>query len=171
LGSFDVLAALRRKHRQLSFITAVGDNRTRQRLAAMASAAGLTPWTLLHPAAQIGMECDLGAGTCIAPGTVLTRAIQLGNHCIVNVGATVSHDCSIGDFTNLNPGVTICGDVRIDEGCFIGAGATVIDKVWIGAWTVVGAGAVVVGPLPAGVLALGVPARIMRRLEPQPNLV
>jgi sugar O-acyltransferase (sialic acid O-acetyltransferase NeuD family) len=171
LGNFEVAASLLRKHGQLYFITAAGDNRTRQRLAALATAAGLTPWTLQHPAAVIGLECDIGAGTCIAPGTVLTRAIQLGRHCIVNVGVTVSHDCSIGDFTNLNPGVTVCGDVRIDQGCYIGAGATVIDKVSIGAWTVVGAGAVVVAALPPGVLALGVPARVVRHFEVQPNLV
>ena len=171
LGGFEAADPLLEQHGRVFYITAVGDNRVRQRLAALADAAGLTAWTLRHPCAQVGLECQLAVGCCLAPGTVLTRAIRLGRHCIVNVGATISHDCQIGDFVNLNPGATVCGDVRIEEGCYIGAGATIIDKVSIGAWTTVGAGAVVVDSLPSGVLALGVPARAVPRLEPQPRIV
>ena len=171
LGGFEAAQPLLAGHQRVYYITAVGDNRVRQRLAALADAAGLTPWTLRHPSAQVGLECTIDVGNCLAPGTVLTRAIRLGRHCIVNVGATISHDCQIADFVNINPGVTICGDVAIEEGCYIGAGATVIDKVSIGAWTTVGAGAVVVEPLPGGVLALGVPARAVQRLTPEPRMV
>jgi len=42
-------------------------------------------------------------------------------------------------------------------------GATVINRVSIGDWTIVGAGAVVVDDLPAGVTAVGVPARVIVR--------
>ena len=38
-----------------------------------------------------------------------------------------------------------------------------IEKVKIGAWTTVGAGAVVTQDLPAGVTAVGVPARIIKQ--------
>lgn len=171
LGDFETASRLLKRHGRVFYITATGDNRARQRLAALADAAGLTPWSLRHPSTQVGLECEIGAGSCLAPGTVLTRAIRIGQHSVVNVGVTISHDCTIGDFVNINPGATICGDTRIGEGCYIGAGATVIDKVSIGAWTTVGAGAVVVDSLPAGVLALGVPARPVRPLEPQPRMV
>ena len=171
LGGFDIVSDLLRGYQAIAYITAAGDNATRRHLAASADSAGLVPWALRHPSAAIGTDCIVGAGSCLAPGTVLTRAVELGAHCIVNVGTTVSHECIVGDYVNLNPGVTVCGDVEIGTSCYIGAGATVIDKVSIGADTVVGAGAVVVDDLPGGVLAVGVPARIVRELHPRPRLV
>jgi sugar O-acyltransferase (sialic acid O-acetyltransferase NeuD family) len=171
LGNLDVVPELLRVYQAVAYITAAGDNAARRSLAARADTAGLLPWTLRHPASLIGSDCIIGAGTCLAPNTVATRAVELGTHCIVNVGVTISHDCIIGDYVNLNPGVTVCGDVEIGSSCYIGAGATIIDKVSIGADTVVGAGAVVVDDLPPGVLAVGVPARIVRELHPRPRLV
>jgi acetyltransferase EpsM len=171
LGSFEAAKVLLSEYNEVFYITAAGDNLLRRKLAVSAEEAGLTPYTLRHFSAVVGRDCDIGAGGCLAPNTVLTRNVALGRHCIVNVGTTVSHDCLIGDFVNLNPGVTVCGNVEIGEDCYIGAGATVIDKVSIGANTVVGAGAVVIDDLPSGVLALGVPARVARELYPKPRLV
>ena len=50
--------------------------------------------------------------------------------------------------------------VRIGAGAWIGSGAIIMNDV--GAETIVGAGAVVTGPLPARVVAGGVPARVLR---------
>jgi maltose O-acetyltransferase len=46
----------------------------------------------------------------------------------------------------------------------IGAGAVVLPRVMIGENTVVGAGAVVTRDLPAGVVAVGNPARIVKNV-------
>ncbi|MEX2284603.1 MAG: acetyltransferase [Gemmatimonadota bacterium] len=171
LGGFEAAAKLLGEFSEVLYVTAAGDNTVRRKLAAAAEEAGLKPYTVRHFRSVVGRDCEIGAGVCLAPNTVLTRAVTLGKHCIVNVGVTVSHDCTIRDFVNLNPGVTVCGDVEIGEDCYIGAGATIIDKVSIGANTVVGAGAVVIDELPGGVLAVGVPARVVRELYPKPRLV
>lgn len=147
------------------YITAVGDNQVRQRFVRKVESLGvcnLVAWTLRHPQAIMGHDVEIGEGTCLAPGSIITTRVRIGKHCILNVNASISHDCVIGDFVNINPAATICGNVEIGEGCYIGAGATVIDKVKIGAWTVVGAGAVVVEDLPAHVTAVGVPARVIK---------
>jgi virginiamycin A acetyltransferase len=53
--------------------------------------------------------------------------------------------------------------VRVGAGSWIGSAAVVMADV--GADTIVGAGSVVTGPLPAGVVAAGVPARVIRQRE------
>lgn len=168
LGGFSELRGLvlRNPRKKFFYITATGNNRTRMALVEKIEnlkAPNLQAWTYRHPGAFVGRGVEVGEGTCLVPGTILTADVRMGRHCIVNVKASVSHDCSIGDFVNLNPGVTLCGDVRIGKGCYIGAGATVIDKVSIGEWTVIGAGAVVVDDLPPRVTAVGVPARVIKR--------
>jgi acetyltransferase EpsM len=168
LGGMDDLQAFLREHADTDFhyITAVGDNRTRAKLVRRVESLGvpnLTPWTLRHPDALIGPRVEVGAGTCLAPGSMLTTDVQLGEHCIVNVKASVSHDSTVGRYANINPGAVVCGNVRLGEGAYIGAAATIIDKVSIGEWSVIGAGAVVIEDLPPHVTAVGVPARIVKR--------
>ncbi len=54
--------------------------------------------------------------------------------------------------------------IAIGDNVWLGGGAIVCPGVTIGADTVVGAGAVVTANLPAGVLAVGIPARIVRQI-------
>jgi sugar O-acyltransferase (sialic acid O-acetyltransferase NeuD family) len=171
LGDFTRAEELARAHGEVLYLAAAGDNTVRRRLAEQSEAAGLLAATLIHPTAHVGPECQLGEGTVLAPGVIATRAITIGRHGILNVSVTISHDCVLGDFVNLNPGVTVCGDVEIGDACYVGAGSTIIDKVSIGPDSVVGAGSVVIDNLPAAVLALGVPARVVRELHSRPKLV
>jgi maltose O-acetyltransferase len=57
--------------------------------------------------------------------------------------------------------------ISIGDNVWLGGGAIVCPGVTIGAHTVVGAGAVVTRDLPAGVVAVGVPARVLRELGPE----
>jgi acetyltransferase EpsM len=83
---------------------------------------------------------------------------------IVNTGAIVEHDCVLEDGSSLGPGACMAGRVQIGRGAFISTGVTLAPRVRVGAGTVVGAGSVVVADLPDGVLAYGVPARVVRPL-------
>ena len=55
-------------------------------------------------------------------------------------------------------------EVRIGNNVWVGANATILPGVTIGDNTVIGAGAVVSRDLPPNVLAMGVPARVVREL-------
>lgn len=52
--------------------------------------------------------------------------------------------------------------VRIERGCDVGMGTIVLPGAVIGAGAQIGAGAVVSGEIPAGAIAAGVPARVLR---------
>jgi acetyltransferase EpsM len=152
--------------KNLHYMTALGNNATRRHAVATLQRLyddRLTPWTLVHPTSYVGACVDIGGDTCLAPGAIVTSRTRIGNHCILNVKVSVSHDCTIGDFVNLNPGATICGKVTIGDGAYIGAGATIRDRVTIGANSVVGAGAVVIDDVPADVTVVGVPGRVIKR--------
>jgi acetyltransferase EpsM len=168
LGNFDTFAAFLRRPTDspiqgIHYIVGVGDNLARQQLVQKAECLGLRAWTLRHPSAIVGRDSAVGAGSCLAPGSIVTANVRIGKHCIVNANACVHHDCVIEDLVNLNPGVTLAGNVHVGRGSFIGAGATVIENLVIGEGSIVGAGAVVIKDLPAHVTAVGVPARIVKR--------
>lgn len=58
-----------------------------------------------------------------------------------------------------------CKPVHIGQRCWIGGGVTICPGVTIGDRSVIGAGAVVVHDIPADSLAVGNPARVIRKLN------
>lgn len=55
--------------------------------------------------------------------------------------------------------------VHIGRNCWIGAGAIIMPGVTIGDNTVIGAGSIVTKDMPANVVAVGNPCRIMREIN------
>lgn len=151
--------------REVAVVCAVGVPLICRRLVERARALELQFANVISPRAEISRRARLGEGVAIFPNAIINTNAFIDSHCILNVAATVSHDTKVGCYTNLNPGAHLAGNVTIGEGCYIGMGATVIQGRAIGAWSTVGAGAVVIGDLPAGVTAVGVPARIIKTRE------
>ena len=143
-----------------ALVIAVGDNRTRRRLAeALGRAPGRRWANAVHPAAIVDPSVAIGPGAVVFAGAVVQTDARLGAHAIVNTGATVDHDCRVGDFAHVAPGVHLGGEVEVGEGAFLGIGCAVVPGIKIGAWATVGAGAVVVGDVEPGATVKGVPAR------------
>ena len=118
--------------------------------------------TLIHPDVWIGRNVFIDPGTIICSGNRITTDIRIGAHVILNLNCTVGHDAIIEDFATLYPGVHVSGNVHLEEGAEIGTGTAIIQGVRVGAWTTVGAGAAVVRDLPPGVVAVGVPAKVIK---------
>lgn len=149
----------------LFYLTALGSNRIRKRVVESLEAlygGRITPWTLIHQTAWIGEEVAIGAGTCLAPGSIVTSRVRIGRHSILNVKVSVSHDCVVGDYVNINPGATVCGKVTIGDGAYIGTGATLMPTISVGRNAIIGGGAVVIKDIPDDVTAVGVPARVVK---------
>lgn len=142
-------------------IVAVGSAEARK---ALAQRFPHVEWfTVVHPAAYVHPSVRLGPGTVVFAGAVIQPDATIGAHCIINTSSSVDHDCVLEDFVQVAPGGHIGGRARLEEGVFIGIGAAVLPCVSVGGWTVVGAGGVVTKDLEGGVVAVGVPARPIKR--------
>jgi len=94
--------------------------------------------------------------------------ITIGNN--VGMGFRVTFVTSSHDMTD---GTCRTGDVLgrpivIEDGVWVGGNVTIGPGVTIGAGSVIGAGAVVMRSIPPYSLAVGVPARVAKRLEDVP---
>jgi len=165
LGGAELLPCLRETGVE-HVIVAVGDCRTRLRLAEAARRHGFKLATAIHPRAVVASDVQLGPGSVVAAGAVINPGTQIGENAIINTAAGVDHDCVLADGVHIGPGARLAGEVRVGRASQVSIGATVVNGVKIGAGSLVGAGAVVVGDVPDGVVAYGVPARVIRSNEP-----
>jgi maltose O-acetyltransferase len=95
-----------------------------------------------------------------APGARIRigRDVGIGPRCCLT---TITHE--IGG-AEQRCGSSQYRDIEIGDGCWIGANVTITAGVTIGPGCVVGAGSVVRRDLPANVLAMGNPARVLQAL-------
>jgi sugar O-acyltransferase (sialic acid O-acetyltransferase NeuD family) len=120
---------------------------------------------LIHPAAVCSPTVAIGHGTHISPLSVVAPYAILGQFVVINRHVSIGHHTMLGNFVTVNPGATIAGCCRLEDGVTVGAGATVLDKITIGAGSIIGAGSVVTKPVPAGVVAYGAPAKVIRNIS------
>jgi UDP-perosamine 4-acetyltransferase len=98
-------------------------------------------------------------------GVIINPEVTTGKNVIINSGAIVEHNCIIKDHVHICPGVNCAGCVEIGEYSHIGIGSTIKQGVKIGRNVTVGAGSVVIKDIPENVVAVGVPAEIIREKD------
>lgn len=161
LGGDDSLEQLAAQGSLEAFV-AVGDNGLRSRLLRKVRSLNFSVPSIISAKATVSRRAHLGSGIAIMPGAVVNADTIIEDGVIVNTAASVDHDCVIRHCAHIGPGARLTGGIVIDEGAFVGAGSTVVRKAKIGAWSVVGAGSTVIRSVPAGVVAVGTPARLIR---------
>ena len=145
---------------------------------------------------HIGEDTMLGPGVTLSAGMVpgqrcLTdRVVAIGDRCLIGRGSGIVGHLSIeiGDdvwtghhvyITDQNHGYDDPGRpisvqvqperaVRIGRGAWLGHGTVVLPGADIGENAVIGANSVVTGTIPAFSVAVGAPARVIRRFGPAP---
>lgn len=144
-------------------VVAIGNGATRLHILNSLVQAGHVVATVIHPAAICSPRSDIGFGSVVLAGACINIGARLGRGVIVNTAATVDHDCDLGDGVHLCPGAHLAGDVKVGRLSWIGTGAAVRQGIAIAEDVTVGAGAAVVRDLEPGVVAVGVPAKVLRR--------
>lgn len=134
------------------------------------------------------MFAEIGENCYIEPPLHANWAgknVHFGKNVYANFNLTLVDDTHIyvGDYTMLGPNVVLASaghpilpelreriyqyniPVRIGKNCWLGAGVIVLPGVTIGDNSVIGAGSVVTKDIPANVVAVGTPCRVLRKID------
>ena len=149
------------------FTIGIGNPVLRKKLCDKFIALGGEFSSTISPKAVIGHYGNhIGVGTNILTGAILSNSLIIGKGCIIYYNSIITHDCKIGDFVEISPNVALLGRCEIGSFSQIGANATVLPDVKIGNNVIIGAGSVITKDIPDNCLAVGVPSKIIKNLEP-----
>ncbi len=134
------------------------------------------------------MFAEIGEGCYIEPpfhANMGGHHVHFGKNVYANFNLTCVDDTHIyvGDYTMFGPNVTLATaghpllaelrvqgyqynmPIHIGRNCWLGAGVIVMPGITIGDNSIIGAGSVVTKDIPAGVVAVGNPCRILRHVN------
>jgi len=127
----------------------------------------------------------------IEPGAVIRNLVEIGDHCVIMMGAVLNIGAVIGEKTMIDMNVVVGGRAKVGKNCHIGAGAVlagvieppsadpviidddvliganavVLEGVKVGKGAVIAAGSVVVKDVEPYSVVAGVPAKFLKKVD------
>lgn len=114
-------------------------------------------WIVRHKdRLSLGYKTDIGAFTYInaKAGVTIEDFVQIGSHCSIYSVSTIDDKE---------------GEVVLKKNCKIGSHSVIMPGITVGENSVVGAFSFVNRDVPDNVMAYGVPAKIVKKLDPRNN--
>ena len=117
-------------------------------------------FTHIHPSCQIlGGDVEIGEGSIICAGTIITTNVKLGKHTHLNLQTTIGHDCIIGDYFTTAPGVKISGNCNISDLVYVGTNSSIKEKINITNNVTIGLNSGVVKNITESGVYIGTPSK------------
>lgn len=146
-------------------VVAVGQPSSRERLRTTLEGHAVRFARVIDPSAIVSDTAIVGEGVVIAPHCIVASQARLGDNVVLNATTIVGHDVVVGRDTVLSSMVNIGGASSIGRCSYVGMGAQIKEKRTIGDQTIIGMGSVLHDNVGDDLIAMGNPARPVRRNE------
>ncbi|MCA1938780.1 MAG: acetyltransferase [Dechloromonas sp.] len=149
----------------IEVVVAQGEPVHRETLHGKLTQYGIRLGRVVDPSAIVSPYACLGEGVVLTAFCSVAADAKVGNNVAVNVQAIIGHDVVVGDHTVISSMVNLGGGTRVGSASYIGMGSQIKEQLRIGDRSIVGMGSVLHHDLGDDLIALGNPARAMRKNE------
>ncbi len=148
---------------EIEICIGIGEPEVREKIYKKLVNENINISTLVHPDVKIPDSTKIGEGTIICKFVSITCDIDIGENVYVHPMACIGHDAKVGDHSIVSSFVDIAGDCILGHKTFLAIGVILKQGIKIGSNAIVGLGSVVHNDIPDSVIALGNPARPMKK--------
>lgn len=143
----------------------IGEPAIRERLFHKLESDGIPVVTLVHPDVFIPDTTEVGKGVTIQYGCFISCNVRIEDYVYIQPQAGVGHDNLLKEGCVISSMVSLSGGVTIGRYAYVGVSAALKERVSVGDSSIVGMYSAVYKDIPDGVVAMGNPARVMKRNE------
>lgn len=163
---FDNEADIQKLNIRKGFIS-IGDSGVREKVAGrvLSLFPDFTFVNIIGQNVYLSKDVQLGQGVCIMAGSIIQNATRIGSHVIMSSGVILEHDNEVADFCSFGPGACTGGNVRIGHGAIVAIRSTIMHGRRIGRYAILGAQALLTEDLEEYMIAIGIPAKPVRKRE------
>jgi sugar O-acyltransferase (sialic acid O-acetyltransferase NeuD family) len=119
--------------------------------------------TIIHPTSVVSSSCTLGQGVYIGPFSFVSSESSVGDNVIIQPHAMIGHDAIIGFSTIISSNVVIAGKCSVGKRAYIALNVSVEQNVNIGDDSIIGMASCVNRDIQSDVIAMGYPARVLKK--------
>lgn len=153
------------KAEECQLIIGVGEPSTRAFLFEKVLRCGYSFASIIHSSVIISPTSKIGNGTYIGPLSFISSDTSVGHNVIIQPHAMIGHDVSIGDSSVISTNVVLAGNCMVGARTFVALNVSVEQKIKIGDDSIIGMASCVNKDIPSEVIAMGYPARVLKKNE------
>lgn len=118
---------------------------------------------LVDDSTIVAETANIADGVIVTPMCSISSDAKLSKNSCINTMSIIGHDVVIGGNTVISSMVNMGGACTVGDNSYIGMGALVKEGIKIGSNSIIGMGSIVYNDVPDDVIALGNPARVVKK--------
>lgn len=150
---------------QLQIVMGIGEPSVREMLFVKIVKDNIDTPSLIHPDIYIPESTRVGKGVIIQSGCSISVGVTIEDYVLLQSMCAIGHDCIIGEGSIISTMDCIAGAVHIGRYAYLGMHTSIKELVSIGSYTIIGMGSIVFKDIPEEMIAMGNPARPMKKNE------
>ena len=148
---------------ELEIVLAIGEPIIRKRILNTIRNDGIRTPTLIHPDVYIPETTEIGTGVIIQYGCFISCNVKIEDYVFIQPQVNVGHDDVLMEGCMLSGFVNLGGVVTVGKYTYIGLSSCVKQGIRIGNFSIISMGSVVYKDIPDEMIAVGNPARPMKK--------
>ncbi len=168
INSVPVYSYVNAKEKYLSNLevtVGIGEPITREKIFCKLKADNIDTPTLIHPEVVIPETTSVGEGVTINMGSFVSCNVKIEDYVYIQPHTNIGHDDVLKEGSMISGFCNLAGAVTIGKYTYLGLSVAVKQLVRIGDYSVIGMGSIVYKDIEDDVIAMGNPARAMKKNE------
>lgn len=157
--------AIERFSGSLEVTLGIGEPAVREKLFAKLKKDGIETPTLIHPDVFIPETTTIGKGVTIQYGCFVSCNAEIGDYVYVQPQVNIGHNDVLKEGAMLSGMVNLAGNVSVGKYTYLALSVAVKEGAVIGDYSIIGMCSAVYNDIDDGMIAMGNPARPMKRNE------